>query len=212
MIIFLERNLVDDPSKKEGSVSLHKKYFSFSEINIDKFCEDKELETCVIRLDFLAFKICIITIYRSSTGTFQSFIKRSGNIINKIYKSGVHLIICGDINTTYLTESKEKHELNNILHSYNLISVINFPTRIKNNSSTAIDNIFIDITQFGMYSTYPMKNGLSDHDAQVLELYVDNLNNNKNEHTTITLRKINFNTINEFKDKLSSEPWQFFLK
>ena len=53
-----------------------------------------------------------------------------------------------------------------------------------------------------------MENGLSDHDAQVLELYFDNLNNNNNDHTTITLRKINFNTINEFKDKLSSEPWQ----
>lgn len=59
-----------------------------------------------------------------------------------------------------------------------------------------------------MYSTYPMENGLSDRDAQVLELYVDDLSNNKNEHTTITLRKINFNTINEFKEKLSSELWQ----
>lgn len=53
-----------------------------------------------------------------------------------------------------------------------------------------------------------MENGLSDRDAQVLELYVDDLSNNKNEHTTITLRKINFNTINEFKEKLSSELWQ----
>ena len=53
-----------------------------------------------------------------------------------------------------------------------------------------------------------MENGLSDRDAQVLELYVDDLRNNKNKHTTITLRKINFNTINEFKEKLSSELWQ----
>ena len=184
-------------SLQKGGVCIFiQKYFSFSEINIEKFCEDKELEACAIRLDFLSFKICIITVYRSPNGTFQSFIKRLDNIINKIYTPRVHLIMCGDININYLTESKEKQELNNILHSYNLISVINFPTRIKNNSSTAIDNIFIDITQFGMHSTYPMENGLSDHDAQVLELYVDNLNNNKNEHTTITLRKINFNTIN----------------
>ena len=36
---------------------------------------------------------CIITVYRSPNGTFQSFIKRLNNIINKIYKPGVNLII-----------------------------------------------------------------------------------------------------------------------
>jgi hypothetical protein len=30
------------------------------------------------------------------------------------------------------------------------------------------DNIFIDYSQFGKYLVYPMINGLSDHDAQLL--------------------------------------------
>ena len=95
--------------------------------------------------------------------------------------------------------------MNNILNSYNLVSVINFSTRVKNNSRSAIDNIFIDTTQFARYTTCPMVNGLLDHDAQMLELYVANLNSKKNNYKTITIRKMDFNSINEFKDKLSSE-------
>jgi hypothetical protein len=81
-----------------------------------------------------------------------------------------------DINN--LIESKDKQELNNILNSYNIVSVINFLTKVKNNSRSAIDNIFLDITQFGMYSTCSMVNGLLDHDVQMLELHVVNLNCN----------------------------------
>jgi len=68
--------------------------------------------------------------------------------------------------------------------------------------------IFLDTTQFGRYTTCSMVNGLSDHDAQMLELYVANLNSKRNNHKTITIRKIDFNSINEFKAKLSSELWQ----
>jgi len=50
-----------------------------------------------------------------------------------------------------------------------------------------------------------MVTDLSDCDAQMLELYVANLNSKRNNYKTITIRKINFNTFNEFKDKMSNE-------
>jgi len=165
------------------------KYFPFSVINIGKFCKDKDVEACALRLDFLHFKVCIINVYRSPNGNFQYFIKGLDNIINKIYKPGIQLIICGAININYLIECKEKQELNNILNSYILVSGINFPTRIKNNSRSAIDNIFLDTTQFRMYTAYSMVNGLSDHDAQMLELHAVNLNINRNAYKTTTIKK-----------------------
>jgi len=189
---------------KRGCLYIYTK--TFSVINIEKFCKDKELEACDLKLDFLSIKGCIITVYRSPNGNFQCFIKGLDNIIKKMYKPDFKLIICGDININYLIESKEKQELNNILDSYNLVSVINFPTRVKNKSRSAIDNIFLDTSQFGRYTTCSMVNGLSDHDTQMLELYVANLNSKRNNHKTI--RKMDFNSINEFKDKLSSELWQ----
>jgi len=63
-----------------------------------------------------------------------------------------------------------------------------------------------------MYTTCPVVNGLSDHDAQMLELHVGNLKKNKHKHKPLVIRKINFNTINEFKDKLSNELWQGVFK
>ena len=53
-----------------------------------------------------------------------------------------------------------------------------------------------------------IENGLLDHDAQMLELHVVNLNSKRNNYKTITITNTNFNSINELKDKLSSELWQ----
>ena len=59
-----------------------------------------------------------------------------------------HFIICGDININYLNESVNKSQLDNLLLSYNLTSIISFLTSVQNTSATAIDNIFIDVSQF----------------------------------------------------------------
>jgi hypothetical protein len=80
-------------------------------------------------------------------------------------------IICGDININFLVHSDRKSQLVALLKTYNLTSVVNFPTRIQQNSAAAIDNIFIDITMYDSYSTTPIINGLSDHDSKIMALY-----------------------------------------
>jgi hypothetical protein len=69
---------------------------------------------------------------------------------------------------------------------YNVIQVVNFTTRISNDKGMLIDNIFLDFTRLNRYSVYPMKNGLSDHDAQILIL-----NKLQIPFRKITLRKKN---------------------
>jgi hypothetical protein len=64
--------------------------------------------------------------------------------------------------------TEKKKQRNSLLTTYNLIHIVNFATRTQNDSSTAIDNIFVDITRFCSSSTSPIINGLSDHDAQYL--------------------------------------------
>jgi hypothetical protein len=54
--------------------------------------------------------------------------------------------------------------------------------------------------------------GLSDHDAQMLQLRVGNLINNKKKYKILTIGNIDFNTINEIKDKLRCKLWQNFLE
>lgn len=52
------------------------------------------------------------------------------------------IVICGDININYLDSHNRKQQLDTLLAMNNLKSTVNFPTRIFNGSSTAIDNIF----------------------------------------------------------------------
>jgi hypothetical protein len=59
--------------------------------------------------------------------------------------------------------------LDDLLASYNLFSTVYFPTRLQNKSAMAIDNIF-DTYKFANYVVFPLLNGLSDHDAQLIQL------------------------------------------
>jgi hypothetical protein len=67
-------------------------------------------------------------------------------------------------------ESSRKNHLSSLLTTYNLSHTVNFATRIQNESSTAIDNIFVDNIRLGSTITLPLINGLSDHDAQLLTI------------------------------------------
>jgi exonuclease III len=146
------------------------KRFLFSVINIYKYCKDKDLEACAIKLKSSSMNICILTVYRSPSGNFQFFLNGLENILKKVYKPDIHVIVYGDINVNYLDESKEKNELNDLLNSYNLDSIIQFPTRITNNSRTTIDNIFLDTTKFVNFKISALSNRLSDHNAQMLAI------------------------------------------
>ena len=92
-------------------------------------------------------------------------------ILQKLYHERYNIIICGDINVNYLNDDNRKKQLDAVLQSYNLTSIVTFPTRVDISSCTIIDNFFIDTTSTGKYDIFPFINGLSDHDAQVLILH-----------------------------------------
>jgi thymidine kinase len=69
----------------------------------------------------------------------------------------------------------KKVKLEDVLSSFNLRSIITFPTRIGANLNTIIDNIFIDERQFTDYEVFSVSNGLSNHEAQLLIVYLQSL-------------------------------------
>ena len=72
-------------------------------------------------------------------------------------------------------------------------------------STTAIDDIFIDVSEFASYTVTPILNCLSDHDAQLLVI------SNDYSHIPIQIskivRKINKYVISDFLNKLSNKSW-----
>ena len=87
---------------------------------------------------------------------------------------------------------------------YNIKSTVNFPTKISNGSSTANDNIFIDLSR--NFTINPLVNGSSDHDTQLLKL--QNIAAPIHEFTSCYVMDINSFTIVEFQSKLRTESWE----
>jgi hypothetical protein len=101
---------------------------------------------------------------------FKHFLDRLDNILNPLHRNKNEIIIRGDINVNYLVTSHGRQQLHMLLSTYNLINSVQFPTQIVNISSTAVDNVFIDKTR--MHTICPIVNGLSDHNAQEIQLSI----------------------------------------
>ena len=69
----------------------------------------------------------------------------------------------------------------------------------------AIDNIFIDRTHKGSYTLYPLINGLSDHDGEILQLR--NIKIPTRPSKTKIIRNFSKHNIHSFKTSLSYEIW-----
>jgi hypothetical protein len=62
------------------------------------------------------------------------------------------------------------NKLSLLLGAYNVIHMVDFPTRFQNGHSSEIDNIFVDKSIMQLYKIFPLSNALSDHEAQCITL------------------------------------------
>ena len=194
----------------KGGVSIFVcRKLKYNTISLDEFNIDKDIEACAILLDSTSDKLCILNIYRSPSGNFTNFLRLLDLILQKLCKSKYKIIICGDVNVNYLLNDNRRIQLDAVLHSYNLMGIVNFPTRFGVNSQLAIDNVFIDTSKIGEYELCPFINGLSDHDAQYLTL--KNGEMKVKECHTYFKRKINKYTIADFQTNSSRETWEQVL-
>jgi hypothetical protein len=90
--------------------------------------------------------------------------------------------------------------------NYNFIT---FPTIIRN-FSTAIVNIFLDISKHDNYKVQTLQNGLLDHEAQLLT--TDIALGHLKFYQTVIQRQINKCTIADFQLQLSYESWDTVLE
>jgi hypothetical protein len=60
--------------KKGGVCVFIHESIQFTNINLAKFCKEKDLEVCVVKLYISQNELCIIAIYRSPSGNLQYFL------------------------------------------------------------------------------------------------------------------------------------------
>jgi hypothetical protein len=190
---------------KQGGVCIYvSNDIQFSTINLEQYNREKDLEICALKICIPSNSFIILCIYRSPTGNFNYFLNQLESILNKLYKVSIDLIICGDFNINHLSDTPRKLLLESLLASYNLFNTVKFPTRILNNSSTLIDNIYINMNRYD-FLVSPLINGLSDHDAQILNLTFTTSTTPKRFFSSS--RRIDSESIFKFQDLLSYENW-----
>ena len=94
--------------EKGGVAIFVHKSIQYLNINIDKYCKDKDIEICALKLTYHALKICIITLYRSPTGDTNFFLLKLDRVLHTLCNLSHHIILCGDFNIDYLVESERK--------------------------------------------------------------------------------------------------------
>jgi hypothetical protein len=121
-----------------------------------------------------------------------------------MYRNSIKIIICGDINN-YLNDCLHKQQLDFLLASCYLDSTVQVPTRIHNNSASAIDNIYMKNVKFENFSVIHLWTLLSHHDAQILEIHNLSAQNwNKKFYFSQMIDKY---LISDFNTTLSYESW-----
>ena len=123
--------------EKGGVAIFDHNSLSFSNIDMAQHCKKQDTEICALKLSCGTLIICVLTICRAPSGNFGSFLLKLDTILQSLYVPKLHFIIYGDVNISYLNESENKNQLDNLLLFCNLISIINFPTRVQNTTATA---------------------------------------------------------------------------
>jgi hypothetical protein len=122
-------------------------------------------------------------------------------VLLSLNNPSMEILICGDFNVDYLSKCTRKQKLSLLLGAYNMIHTVDFPTRIQNGHSSAIDNTFVDKSRMQSYKIFPLSNALSDHEVQciVLNKFFPETELKKGKHkNTHKVRLIVSETVNYF--------------
>jgi hypothetical protein len=112
----------------------------------------------------------VLSLYRSTSGNFDTFILKLEEILNILFQNQVNWVICGGFNVNFMTNNTRKYKITSLSRMYHLHYIVHFPTFIDNYLAS-IDNIFLHKSRNKNHTIEPYHNGLCNHDALMLTLY-----------------------------------------
>jgi hypothetical protein len=98
----------------------------YSNVNLNEFCKDDDLEICAVKLPFSSGNICTVAIYRATSGNFLHFLNGLDAILESLYNTNSKLMICGDINLNYPVDNNRRKQLTPC-YPFNLSHTVYFP-------------------------------------------------------------------------------------
>lgn len=169
---------------------------------ISNLAIENVIECCGISIDK---KTCLICIYRppcNNRDINSLFFNQFNQLLDTINRKFEIIFICGDLNINELIHNELLNNLNDLLESHALHSLINEPTRIQKyseNSTATITSIdyFITNNLDIIKYTENFNPGLSDHLAQMVVANIEPLK--KSQNTKSLTRNFSMKNIIKFK-------------
>ena len=147
--------------------------------------------------------------YRPPSGDIDTFIYTITKIFHTLKVYDCYLYMGGDFNLNLLEKSKNPKvdQYFNLLVSHGLIPLISKPTRCTSQSSTLIDNIFMNNLRYS-HNSYIIIDDISDHFPLFTTITNVRKNTQKQQHPA---RNISPNNLNKFQKACSQEDWTEIL-
>lgn len=153
-------------------------------------------------------KTLISCVYRKPDGSINEFCAKIDNLIQALKNKNAY--VCGDFNIDLLkydTHAPTQH-FTDLMMSTGFIPLITIPTRIRTHSQTLIDHIFTNVLKHE-HAAGAFIADVSDH----LPVFSQQLTNEHeiSKPTFITKRKLDNESISNFKTSLINETWNQVL-
>ena len=88
-------------SRKFGGVNIFvHESLTYSNIDVNSYCHDHDLEVCALIIRIRSEVYCIACIYRPPAGDLSNFLTLLDLMLAHLHSPSTNLIICGDINIT----------------------------------------------------------------------------------------------------------------
>jgi len=156
-----------------GVIILTREYLNFKCLKIPEIqslLSEGEFEFCLAEIKTQEFSFVIGCIYRSPDSTnLNNFFTKLELLLDILCKKHKKVIIAGDFNIDVLTKDSKYNKFVNILSIYEMMYLVNFPTRVTEHSKTAIDNFITNLKPENVRTTGIITH-ISDHDGQIMEL------------------------------------------
>ena len=167
-------NIHTQPTKSlHGDIAMYLKKTLDYTIRDDLSVVSDEYETLWVEINTAskAKNILCCCAYRHPNTDIKSFIEYMDNTLQKLEKSNKTIFVMGDFNINLLSYDghTDTNDFINSMVSHCLLPYILHPTRVTDHSSTVIDNIFSNVTDFDTVSGNII-NQIADHFAQFLIL------------------------------------------
>jgi hypothetical protein len=77
-------------------------------MDLDSHCIGQDFEVCAIKLSHSPVNLCILSVYRSPSGNFDTFIMKLGEILNIVFQNQVNFVICVDFKVNFMSNNTKK--------------------------------------------------------------------------------------------------------